>query len=72
MGDSLGLELIHVTCGSCGKMTSFSLASLNRNSKPACPYCGEPIQVDLRKSEDDAVRQALELDESIDSLGSDG
>ena len=70
MSDSLGTELIHVTCGNCKNMTSFSLASLEQNGAPDCPYCGQPIPVNLQAAEKDARREAQELDQSVDALGS--
>ena len=70
MSDSLATELIHVTCGECGKISSFNLASLMQRNNPDCPYCGKSIEVDLQAAQQDGMRQALELDESVDSLGS--
>ena len=70
MSDSLATELIHVTCRECNQITSFNLASLTRDNSPHCPYCGKPMQVDLKAAQQDGMRQALELDESVDSLGS--
>jgi hypothetical protein len=51
-------------------MTSFSMASLERDNRPKCPFCGEAIQVNLEAAAQDAHRQAEELDQSVDSLGS--
>ena len=71
MSESLESELIHLTCPNCRQITSLSLASLSENDHPKCPYCGELIPVDLDVARQDACRKALELDQSVDSLGSE-
>jgi NAD-dependent SIR2 family protein deacetylase len=70
MSDPLETELIHLKCEHCGKMTTLSFASLNDNDTPMCPYCGQPTHIDLEAARADASRKALELDQSVDSLGS--
>lgn len=70
MSESLESELIHLACPNCKQITSLSLATLSENSHPKCPYCGLVIPVDLDAARQDGHRKALELDESIDSLGS--
>jgi DNA-directed RNA polymerase subunit RPC12/RpoP len=70
MSESPQTELIHLTCPNCSQITSLSLASLNEDSRPKCPYCGAIIPVDLNAARDDGHRKALELDQSVDSLGS--
>ena len=70
MSDSIGSELIHLTCPNCKQITSLSLDSLTENPRPKCPYCGELIPVDLDAARADGQRKALELDASVDSLGS--
>jgi NAD-dependent SIR2 family protein deacetylase len=70
MSESLESELIHLTCPNCKQITSLSLATLNENSHPKCRYCGQLIPVDLDVARQDGRRKALELDESVDSLGS--
>lgn len=70
MSESLESELIHLTCPNCKQITSLSLASLGEDSHPKCPYCGQVIPVDLATARQDAHRKALELDQSVDSLGS--
>ena len=70
MSESLETELIHITCPQCSEITSFSLGSLEKDKDPVCPYCGNTMRVDLDVAEEDALRKAHELDQSIDSLGS--
>jgi DNA-directed RNA polymerase subunit RPC12/RpoP len=70
MSESLETELIHLTCPNCKQITSLSLASLKEDSRPKCPYCGQIIPVDLDAARQDGHRKALELDQSVDSLGS--
>lgn len=70
MDASLNSELVHVACPWCNRFASFSLESLLENHNPACPYCGQVINVDLEAARKDALRQAEELDQSVDSLGS--
>lgn len=70
MSESLETELIHLTCANCKQITSLSLASLKEDSRPKCPYCGQIIPVDLNAARQDGHRKALELDQSVDSLGS--
>ena len=69
MIDSLGSELIHVTCPTCHNIPSFSLESVKNNSQPLCPFCSSPIPIDLSSAEADAIREAHDLDDSVDSLG---
>ncbi len=70
VGDSPETELIHLTCPSCGQITSLSLASVMAERKLPCPYCGEKIPVDAEAAREEGRREALELDQSPDSLGS--
>ena len=70
MNESLGSELIHVKCGNCHNVNSFSLDSLEQNSTPACAFCRQTISVDLQAAEKDALREAQDLDQSVDALGS--
>ena len=70
MSESLQSELIHLTCPTCKQITSLSLASLTENPHPRCPYCTQIIPVDLDAARQDGHRKALELDQSVDSLGS--
>jgi NAD-dependent SIR2 family protein deacetylase len=70
MSESLETELIHLTCPNCKQITSLSVASLKEDSRPKCPYCGQIIPVDLDAARQDGHRKALELDQSVDSLGS--
>ena len=70
MNESLGDELIHVACESCGKMSSFSLQSIKNHPNPQCPYCGGPITIDLERANEDALREAEQLDHAEDGLGS--
>lgn len=71
MSEALGNELIHVRCGSCGQVPSFSLESLEHNNHPFCPFCHATLNVDLQKAEKSARREAQELDDAIDALGSE-
>jgi hypothetical protein len=70
MSESPESELIHLTCPTCKQITTLSLASLRDDSHPKCPYCGELIPVDLEAARRDGHREAMELDQSVDSLGS--
>ena len=70
MSESLESELIHLTCPNCKRITTLSVASLNEDSHLKCPHCGQAIPVDLNAARQDGHRKALELDESVDSLGS--
>ncbi len=69
MLDSLGAELIHIPCPDCHNICSFSLQSIENNSHPLCLFCGSLIPIDLSSAEADAIREAQELDASVDSLG---
>jgi hypothetical protein len=46
------------------------LDSLEQNSTPACAFCRQTISVDLQAAEKDALREAQDLDQSVDALGS--
>ena len=70
MSESSETELIHLTCPNCKQITSLSVAAVNEDPRPKCPYCGELIPVDPEAAREDGHRKALELDESVDSLGS--
>lgn len=70
MGSSLGSELVHLRCANCGRFNSLGFHSLEENNHPICPNCGSVITVDLDSAKRDAAREAHELDETEDSLGS--
>ncbi len=70
MSDSLGSELVHVACESCGNITSYSLDSVRDRPHVPCPYCGADIRINLERAKEDALREAEQLDHAEDGLGS--
>jgi hypothetical protein len=63
-------ELVHLTCGHCGNISSLSYRTLPDSGGPPCPYCGHTLPVDAQKAHNQALREATELDAGPDALGS--